>query len=127
MRAFSSKSCAARRLLACATVALAILQAVALLGSTARLSGTLAAGLSAGELCAAARDADGAPIAHHSGEHHCVLCPDKDAPPAAVEPAAALLSLRRTVTGGLGARVFSPRAPPLGFASAWSSRAPPLS
>ncbi|HEY8065548.1 MAG TPA: DUF2946 family protein [Methylosinus sp.] len=125
MRTVSSMRGTARRLLACATVFLALLQAVALLGSMARAHGAASAGLSSSELCAAARDSDGAPIAHHIGEHHCVLCSDRTAEPPALAPATAPVGLRPDGVASIGARALSPRAPPLGWASSWSSRAPP--
>ncbi|TDX60610.1 hypothetical protein EDE12_11951 [Methylosinus sp. sav-2] len=117
----------ARRLLACATVILALLQAVALFGSIARAHGDVgfSSALSASALCAAARDSDGTPLAHHAGEHHCVLCSDRGAEPPALAPIAAPLSLRPDGVASIGARALSPRAPPLGWASSWSSRAPP--
>ena len=91
----------------------------------ARAHGAAAPGLSASALCAAARDSDGAPVTHHIGEHHCVLCSDRDAEPAALAPAAAPVALRPDGVASIGARALSPRAPPLGWASSWSSRAPP--
>ncbi|WP_157235074.1 hypothetical protein [Methylosinus sp. LW4] len=117
----------ARRLLACATVILALLQAIALLGATARAHGAigLSPTLSADALCAAARDGDGAPLAHHAGEHHCVLCSDRGAEPPAIAPIAAPLLPPPNGVASIGARGLSPRAPPLGWASSWSSRAPP--
>ncbi|WP_166143447.1 hypothetical protein [Methylosinus sp. RM1] len=114
-----------RRLLACATVFLALLQAVALFGSMARAHGSAGPGLSASSLCAAIRDSDGRPIAHHIGEHHCVLCTDRSVEPPALAPIAAPLPLRPDGVASIGARALSPRAPPLGWASSWSSRAPP--
>ncbi|MBG0810782.1 hypothetical protein IY145_15525 [Methylosinus sp. H3A] len=125
MRTVSSIRRPARRLLACATVFLALLQAVALLGSAARAHAASGPGLSASALCAAARDSGDRPIAHHIGEHHCVLCSDRDAEPPAVAPAAAPMLVRPDGVASIGARALSPRAPPLGWASSWSSRAPP--
>jgi hypothetical protein len=124
---FSSMRRPARRLLACATVALAILQAIVLIGSATHASGADASEPSAREFCAARGDANSAPLPHHSGEHHCVLCSDKDAQPPAVEPAAAFSPPRRVAAARLGDGASSPRAPPPGWASSWSSRAPPSS
>ncbi|MBY6241141.1 hypothetical protein [Methylosinus sp. Sm6] len=114
-----------RRLIAGAAAFLFALQALALVGAAAARAGALfGAGVSETR-CAGARE--DAPLTRHGVEDHCLQCASREAPAPAVEPT------KTKIFAPLGARgsvwttnANSPRAPPLGWASSWSSRAPPF-
>ncbi|ATQ66822.1 MULTISPECIES: hypothetical protein [Methylosinus] len=126
MRKLLSPRPMARRLVAGAAALLFALQALALVGAAAaRASGAFGAGVSATRCVGASDDA---PITRHGAEDHCLQCASRETPgPAAVEPSKTRVFVPFGVRWSIWSRdADSARAPPLGWASSWSSRAPPF-
>jgi hypothetical protein len=115
----------ARLLVAGAAALLFALQALAFVGAAAaRGDGASGAGVSESR-CDGARD--DAPITRHAADDHCLQCASREAPAPAVEPSKTRVFAPLAVHGPLWSNnANSPRAPPLGWASSWSSRAPPI-
>lgn len=115
----------ARRLVAGAAALLFALQALAFVGAAAaRVGGIFGVGASETR-CAGERD--DAPTTRHGADDHCVQCASREAPAPAVEPSKTQVFAPLAIRGSLWSNnANSPRAPPLGWASSWSSRAPPV-
>jgi hypothetical protein len=122
MRKLISPRPMARRLVAGAAAFLFALQALAFVGvAAARVGGVFVDETR----CAGARD--DAPIPRHDSDDHCLQCASREAPAPAVEPSKTQVFVPFSVFGSIRPEdAISPRAPPLGWASSWSSRAPPI-
>lgn len=115
----------ARRLVAGAAAFLLALQALVLIGAAfSRVDATPGSGVFETRCAGGARD--DAPITRHGAEDHCLQCVSREEPPLAIAPATTPVFIPHCVQGPVRPReTRSPRAPPLGWASTWSARAPP--